>query len=566
MRLILPLALALSAVAGPIPGHAAPTAALPDTLPDETVIARVNDRPITVADFRAMYYAADPTARPLPDSAGRAEFLGTVIDKEVLGLAAMALDRPLTFEDRHLLRTEENTLLAAALVQREVLDKATASDEEMMRYRRQFDRELHLRQIDFHDKVTAERVRRDLLAGRIGWTEAVKRYAVEDYGPDGDIGWKHRHELGGQVALEVFGLNAGSISEVMTDRDRFFIVQVVDVRDAVAPPPRIADRMLRRDIREAKQLPLFQAIYDSIRAREGAVYDSTNLRWVVGRFDEILPKTSNFSVGVPIPNFGPADTARVLLRTRHETITLGEFLFRFREIPPAMRPKLHTMGLLLGQLDRMVFYPQLVDEARARGLETDPIVVDGMERRREEILVQHLFEDSVQTKVSVLPDERRAYYEAHKTEFVTRPVVRYAQIVRWTRAGADSAFEALKHGASADSIAATDPTLGWIKEMRQNDADEYRLLLFEDLKPGQGTVMGPDPDKKYMLLFVLEREEPRPMSYDEVVAIVDESLYNIKTEERLRAFLDRLRRNCRIESHPEWVMRVDFREKMSETF
>src|SRR5262245_6559280 len=66
----------------PRPRAAAPA---PDYVPDTTVILRVNDRAITAYDFRERYFSADYAFRPRPDSAGRAEFLQSLINKEVLG-------------------------------------------------------------------------------------------------------------------------------------------------------------------------------------------------------------------------------------------------------------------------------------------------------------------------------------------------------------------------------------------------------------------------------------------------------------------------------------------------
>src|SRR5436309_5035515 len=60
------------------------------TLHDSVVIARVDDRLIRVYDFRDRYFSSDAETRPAPDSVGRVEFLKTMVDKEVMGLTALA--------------------------------------------------------------------------------------------------------------------------------------------------------------------------------------------------------------------------------------------------------------------------------------------------------------------------------------------------------------------------------------------------------------------------------------------------------------------------------------------
>jgi len=370
----------------------------------------------------------------------------------------------------------------------------------------------------------------------------------------------------GRVPLEVWDLRPGGISDAYSDRDKFFILQVTDWHDLAPPPDYLIRRLIKNDLAEAKRAPLIEALYDAIREREGAVYDSANVRWTAEQFRESMgEKVSSFSVGTPIPDIAPADTSRVLVRTRGGRFTVGQFLSGLHQIPNAVRPKAHTPGLLLSSLDRMFFHPQLVAEARARGLEDDPLVVKGLQRKREEILVQHLYGDSVGSKVWASAEERRAYFEEHRSSFITRPTARFAQIVRWSRAGADSALAALRAGADPESLVAGDRSLGWIREAMDNEAMEYRSVVFGELKEGQGTVLGPDKENKYMVLFVLHHEPSRPMAYDEpaVQAIVDESVYNLKSEQALNAFLERRRRHYRIEAHPEWVMRIELTDPIS---
>ena len=73
-------------------------------LPDTAVLARVNDRVTRVGAFIDAYFSSYAEDRPKSDSAGRVEFLNSIVNKEVLGLTALAINRPLGFEDRAKLR------------------------------------------------------------------------------------------------------------------------------------------------------------------------------------------------------------------------------------------------------------------------------------------------------------------------------------------------------------------------------------------------------------------------------------------------------------------------------
>ena len=58
------------------------------------------------------------------------------------------------------------------------------------------------------------------------------------------------------------------------------------------------------------------------------------------------------------------------------------------------------------------------------------------------------------------------------------------------------------------------------------------------------------------MIQLLSYEPGRQLSYQEAQDIVDESLMDSKSEERLKEFLARHRRRYRIEAHPELLMRV----------
>ncbi len=181
----------------------------PDTgqfLPDTVLLARVGDREIRVGDYIDAYFRSYAEFRPRPDSAGRVEFLNNVIDKEVLGLVALKINRPFGFEDRIAMRSHRQRELADVLFQRSVLDSVTVSEDEMRQIYEQFRYAVHLRQIRFDDRATAERARRDVVSGRIAWRDAVRMYSVapdSDRARGGDLGWHTRPSFDPVLAPQV---------------------------------------------------------------------------------------------------------------------------------------------------------------------------------------------------------------------------------------------------------------------------------------------------------------------------------------------------------------------------
>lgn len=446
-------------------------------LPDTAVLLRVGDRVTRVRDFIDAYFVSYAEFRPPPDSAGRVEFLQSLINKEVLGLTALGVDRPLGLEDRAVLRAHTERVLSNVLYQRAVRDSVTVTEEDV-------------------------------------------DHAYAQYGG----------------------------------------------RRSVGPPASESTRSaVRERLRGQREGERANRLRAQVAARIGMTYDSTNIRWSAPRFRgfETHPPDSAgaiLNLAGALPEFAAADTARVLARHRDGRFSLGDFLRAYHALSPIVRPPVGDFDAFRAQLDAMVLEPYLVELARTRGLERDPMTVAEILRKREEILVGHLFEDSVRSKASVPPAEGRRYYDQHVAQYVTYPRVRFAAIVRPTRGAADSLRARLAAGARAADILRADSLIGMItgsiRELRQDERGPYHDLLFGELRPGQARVVGPDREGTFMVLQSLDFDPGRQLTYEEVRQNVDESLQNIHAEAALKALIARLSRRYRIEAHPELVMRV----------
>jgi parvulin-like peptidyl-prolyl cis-trans isomerase-like protein/PPIC-type peptidyl-prolyl cis-trans isomerase-like protein len=535
-------------------------------LPDTTMLARVGDRTIRIGRYVEAFFSSYAEFRPKPDSLGRVEFLNSMINKEVLGLTALAINRPFTFEDRVTMRGFTERTLANVLFQRGVMDSVVVTDDDVRRVHEQFGWQVHLRHIRFSDPNTAGAVRSAVLAGKLSWSDAVKRYSeMTNRGLDGDMGWLLRTAFDMHTALAVWDLKPGEISPVLRDPDGFHIVQMVERRKTDLPALDAMRNVLREQIRAERSSTRADRLQSQVGARIGLAYDTTNIEWASRQFRgyETIQRGERGTVlnlGGGAPEIGPADTARVLARHRDGHYTLGDFLHDFNATSPIMRQPVGDFEAFRGQLDAYALESYMAEEARARGLERDSMAVASFERKREEMLVEHLYEDSVQSKVWIPPTERKKYYQDHIAQYVTYPRVRFAGIIRGTQAGADSLVARLKAGEQAADILRADSLAGVqsgsIQERSQNEHGEYHKLLFEELRPGGTSVFGPDKDGTWLVIQLLSFDPGRQLPYEEVQQYVDESLQNIRSEQALKVMLDRLKRRYRIEAHPELLMRV----------
>ena len=544
----------------------------PDTgqfLPDTVVLARVNDRTTRVGDYVDAYYRSYAEDRPRPDSAGLRQFLNSIIDKDVMGLMVLGINRPLGFEDRLALRENRERVLSSVLFQRAVLDSATVTEEETRQLYEQFRFAVHLRHIEFADRATAERVRRDLVSGRILWKEAVRKYSVapdSDRARDGDLGWQRRLGFDPFLAPQVFTLKPGETSPVLQDARGDQVIQVIERRPDKPPAYEALRSMMRDEIRNNKVGQRASALQAMMRGEVGMVHDTANMVWAAARFSptkrvsrEASGTTTEFVVGMP--GFAPADTGRVLARHRYAQLTVGGMVDVYGAIQPLFRPSVNDFESMRSFVDGVLLEPYMAELAARRGLERDSLAVVQLQRRREEILVEHMYQDSIMSKVWVQPQARRKYYQEHLTAFFTYPTAKYAAFVGDSRAAADSLAARLRAGEKAEAMLRADSlagrATGSIQERSANDhGTPYYRLLFEELRPGKVSVEGPDREGDFAVIQLLSFDPGRQLPYEEVEGAIDESLQNLRAEELLHEFLARHRKRFRIEAHPQLLDRV----------
>jgi hypothetical protein len=529
---------------------------VPDTgqfLPDTAVILRVGDQVATVRDYIDAYFASDPELRPKSDSLGRVAFLNTMIDKGIMDLVVRRANRPLTFEDRQLLREREVAVLSNVLYQRSVADSVTITQEDIARVHRDFGYEIRLRHILFEDQLNAQQVRDSLIKGRISWHEAHARYsrALSDSGPDGDIGRRSPLSLEPPLAAHLFGLREGAISDLQDDDEGVHLYQVVTRRVVQAPDIEFVRGSLQRQAR-ARQMPRrIEAILGQLRADAAMVYDTANMIWAVRRYVE---SPSGFVRSTP------ADKGRVLARTRDGEYTLESLITFYQQTSPLLQRKLNTFNRLRSELDAAVLEPYKVALARRRGLERDPLTIVLMERRRMEILAEHLYQDSINSRITISPRERRKYFDEHLSRRMGEAKIRHALFIRTSPEGADSVVVRLLAGEPAQEILSADSLKGArrgrIFEVLESEDPPYKKMLWEELKEGKVGVFGPVADGRWLVFQHLGMDPGHLLTYQESEPLVDESVRNLKADKLTREFFERHRRGVPIVARPELVMRI----------
>ena len=542
---------------------------VPDTgqfLPDTTVLARVDERSFPVSEFVWNFFNADAGNRPKPDSLGRVALLENMVNKEVLGRTARKVGYDIGFEGRVQMRDFSQRTISNVLFRRAVVDSVVVTDTDVMRVYNQFKVAVRVHRILFTDRATAERVRRDLIAGRITWKAAVKRYSVatSDH-EDGDIGWVRRGSLTMSVAEQVYAVKPGEISQVVVDESGPQIVKIVDTRPDTPPSYDMAQNLIRKQLFAAGVDSRARVIQDLLAEHAGFKPDTANVAWACKFFPapkkvESTASGPQLTVDASVPVFDYADTSRILARWKDGSISLGRFLIEYGEIPPLSRPSVNTPDELATQVGNIALEPYKEKLAIARGYDKDPSYVAQVEMEHEKLLVERMYSDSVGSQVRSTAEDRRREFQQHPERYVQLESRRFATILRLSQGSADSLAARLRAGASAESVIAADARAGFqsgaIHDLREDEHGPFKKLVYDELRPGMATTLATEQPGKFAVIQLLQVTPKRQLSATEAEEQVYANVEADKAEVLLKDWLVRLRRRHNITMHPELVMRV----------
>ncbi len=309
-------------------------------LADTVTLARVGDRITRVRDFTFYWFNAWPPDLPEPDSAGRAEFLASIVSRDLMALEAARLGIPVTFEDRLAIREYRQRMLGNILYRRVVVDSVRVS---------RGGRQAALGVLPLRGARQPHPVPRrgNCAAGarrpagaQLTWEEAVTRYSLDDStrADAGSLGWltygarRHEHRDRHLPARRrgrfrrCSGTTMASTSRAWTER-----------RPARAPDFNSTRALVRMYLEQHQTAVRLDALHDVMRRRIHLTYDDANCAWARRQFVRVFEVTrgalgTQLAFNDIVPEFLPEDTSRVLARFDGGTLSLGQFVTKYSEV------------------------------------------------------------------------------------------------------------------------------------------------------------------------------------------------------------------------------------------
>lgn len=560
--------LALALAGSPRVAQAAARYGEPST-PD-SVVARVGERVLSLGYYAFEWNRLLPNQRPQHADPKRAReiFLDDLVFRHLLALAALPDTRPLPPEQEAGLIALREETMRNRLYARVIVEPVRVDQVDLDLFVAELTKLLELRAYVFPEQEAAQAWYSRLVAGTpISRLEEAARQADPEVLQRIDYGYVGRSDMRDSLARVVYRLPPGRVSPPTPLGGRWGLYQVASQRE-VPPGVDLSDQeAVFRKAREFRVIEAREAYRESLRDSLHLEYEGAALDTLVNRFLAVPSRSSvspggtpTFNIFLPLPAISEEDSALVLARFGDHVVT-GSQVFRYlRSLGAATRPEIQTREDLIAVVDRVAFDGALLERAYAMGLGRDDEVVAVVERRREGLLVERMFADSVTSRVQMHTDTLRIFYDQNRAHFDTPAKARAWLLVAPSRALAESLLAVARGGADLGELARVHSIQegaaengGMAPEMVRGDSPNGDLeeAIFST---AVGEFGGPVQTQDAWVIFRVEdRKEEVVADFEAALIHVSDDYRRAREERELELFLARLEKQIPVQSFPERV-------------
>ena len=427
--------------------------------PSEEVVARVKDRTITLEEFEsAINSVSDEYLPSTMELSGLLEFLDTMIDRELLALKAdeLGYDKdPKVVEGMETFRAMG---LQAGYMKVKIADKMDLTEKDIQRVYKHFGLKYRVKQILTDTEAEAWEVYALLKDGH-DFESVCRQYSR---GPDAAQGGKVVGVVYGQFPPHfqdaVFGTKVGGITEPIINQYGYFVIKVIDKTQPPLKPLEEVRTDVQRIALMEKQLRLTFDISKDIRERHDFQYYDDNLKIV---FDALPPDIPLLEAPprsteiYPLLDLEPQDLDKPVASYRDKVITIRDFSDLYDRAQFTMRPRREYR---LGQIKKFILDVAMNDlielELEESDVQSEPEVAKMFQRKREELMVNRLYFDLIDSQTQVPWGDIEQYYNEHREQFYSDEQRMFDIILTGDRESAEEARALVVSGQPFERVAA----------------------------------------------------------------------------------------------------------------
>jgi peptidyl-prolyl cis-trans isomerase C len=539
---------------------------------EDLAVAKVGDRVITLGTFEKVYFSVDP--KFLSDDTGiegRKEFLNTMINKDLMAIKAKELGYQ---KDPWVIQGMEafkKVSLQAAYIKFRVADKINVTEKDVKEAYKMYLTTLQVKQILVDTKPVADEAYALLKQGT-DFETVCRQYSVTE---DAAMGGRVVNAVWGSFEPEfqdaLFSVPVGGFTEPLISRNGWVIIKVIESNQPKRKPYEDVKGDLEKLLQRYQELRLTNKMSDVVRAKHNFQWYDENIGVVFDALPPDAPLTSppDRSAEVyPLLRFGERDLDKPLVSYDNKSVTIRDFSDLYDRASFFTRPRRENRyGDIKKFLIDYVMNELVVIEMKESKIEEEPAVVVAMDKKREQFMVDKLYQDLIDKQTVVGPEEISAYYNDNIERFRRPEERRFGMILAGDKQTADEAYARVKKGEPFDTVAARysipELTAGerkgenFLTKGQQQELDAVGFSL-----ANVGDVSEPfEISRGWAVLRLIERRPERIIAMEDATDEISRAIRVLKNEERLNSLLEKWRSEIKVEIYEKNLAKADIKGK-----
>jgi hypothetical protein len=421
----------------------------------QTPVAVVDGEPITLHDLERRIFSIHVGMEEESTTTRKdyADLLGRVITMQLIVQESYNIGLDELPEVASRIDSFSTDLLVSTLMSRE-LAKVEADPTEVDELYKKMSRELLMVTVKFENEEDASSFEERLESGE-NFDGLVKDFEAEGSAEAGSSDYMKLKDLLPKVAQAVYDMEVGSVSQIFSAPDGFFLFHLEEERFYDDPE---AQEQARKMVLQPLKKEATREYVDRLLAKHCTV-DERLLR----RVDFETERSGFLSFGEKKKvDFAKLQTdQRVVARVHTDppfTVTIGDLASQLKEafyhgIETAMEKRdLNEEKRVV--LRNLLFERTAVAEARELGLDQTDEYRDTLDEFTNSVLFDTFVDKAVAPDVEIQEEEVRQYYQEHIDDFSTPKMLRLHDLAFHEKADAEAALGKIRRGADFKWVSA----------------------------------------------------------------------------------------------------------------
>lgn len=498
-------------------------------LASTNLLARVEDRQITIEDYTERYIGFLRKTGINDNLKVRHDFLKTLVNEAVILEYARQKQIHKKPEVQTRLQNKCEQLYLDYYYENYIYPQLTVSEAELREAFRRSKIRLRARHLYAPTLDEAFAIRQQLNQGKS--FESLARELFNDptlAATGGDLGWFSYDEMDPNFEDAAYSMQVGEISEPVKTSDGYSIIQLLDAEiDPFITESDYAknEKWLQLQVKRRKHARFLEARTDEILAQLELRFDPGGLEQLMQHFPLIRAQILNKA---DLMESHPVAPEGVLLYSKNGNWTLQKAVIKLAELNRRQWNRIQNDDDLVQAITGLVIREEIERRIEEKEINNRPDVIQLASQKRDHVILQYIGEKLLDT-LTISEEVLRDYFEAHRDEMVSSERYEIAEIAVPDSLTAGRLCERLRSGADFGELARSysqsersssqNGYLGW------GTLEQFGKLSEKIRGSRTGDILGPIRYyDKYMVLKVLDVHEPVPLEFDDARRLIESRL------------------------------------------